>query len=165
MNSEITVGLDSAEIEQKIVDNAYTFFCDKIIDNDKLLREATIIFEGKTATAYSRVIYVASCAGDIDLVGNEIPNKNYINDVQEHYDELLPSFIKVTKRGKRTKKFVLFKKNKVLVDLYIYRPIEYKHTHYILFYILFGRDCKIFYGISLDDEYTVIDYRTRNFTF
>lgn len=146
------------ELEQTIVDNSYTYFCDRIIDNDEFLAEATIIFSGKTATAYSRVIYVANCAGDIDLIRNIIPNRDYINALQEHYDLLPPDYLKVTNTGKRTKKFVLLKKNKILVDLYIFRPIRYKDTYYILYYILFGRDFKIFYGISLDNDYQVIDY-------
>ena len=152
------------EYEQKIVDNSFTFFCDRIIDNDEFLSEVTIIFGGKTATAYSRVVHVANCAGDIDLILNEIPNREYINRLQEHYDRLPPAYKKVSVKNKRTKKFVLLKKNRILVDLYIFRPIEYRNTYYILYYILFGKDFKIFYGISLDDDYQVIDYCTRSYS-
>ncbi len=151
--------------EQTIVDNSYTFFCDRIIDNEEDLSGVTIIFNGKTATAYSRVIHIANCAGDIDLVRDEIPNEEYLHRLQDHYDRLPPKFIKVSNTGKRTRKFVLFPQKKIICNLYIFRPIQYKNTYYILYYILFDRDYKIFYGISLDDDYNVIDYCTKSYPF
>jgi len=150
--------------EQEIVDNSYTFFCEQIIDSDENLTDVTIRFNGKTSTAYSRVIYVANCLGDIDLVTNQIPNRDYIYDLQEHYDKMPPHYIKVSDLDSRTKKFVFKKSNKILADLYIFRPIVYRDYHYILFYILFGKEFKIFYGIRLDEEHQVIDFCTKAYS-
>ena len=149
------------EIEQKLVDNSYLFFCDKIIDSDTSLADATIVFEGRTASAYSPVIYVADCTGDVDMVKNSIPNRDYIDRLQAHYDELPPEYREVTDHDKRTKKFILFPGKKVICYLNIYRPIDYKGKYYVLFYVLFEKEQKLFYSISLDDDYQVIDFCAR----
>ncbi len=149
------------EIEQKLIDNSYIFFCDRIIDSDSNLKEAAIIFDGNTATAYSRVIHVANCAGDIDLIRNVIPNREYLDRLQAHYDHLPPEYLKVSDISKRTRKFVLMPRKRVICELYIFRPIEYRNVYYILYYVLFEKELKILYGISLDDDYQVIDYCTK----
>jgi len=149
------------EIEQKLVDNSYIFFCDRIIDSDTSLAEATILFEGKTASAYSPVIYVADCAGDADMVNNRIPNRDYIDRLQAHYDHLPPEYREVSDISKRTKKFILFPGKKEICYLNIYRPIDYKGKYYVLFYVLFEKEQKLFYSISLDDDYQVIDFCAR----
>ncbi|MEE4257782.1 MAG: hypothetical protein V2I47_12155 [Bacteroidales bacterium] len=146
------------EVEQKLVDNSYVFFCDRIIESDTSLAGATIIFEGKTTPVYSPVIYVADCAGDIDMVKNRIPDRDYIDRLQEHYDRLPPEYREVTDIDKRTKKFVLFPGKKTICYLNIYRPIDYKGKYYVLYYILFEKEQKLFYSISLDDDYQVIDF-------
>jgi hypothetical protein len=151
------------EVEKKLVNNSYIFFCDKIIDTDTSLAGATILFEGKTTTAYSPVIYIADCAGDIDMVSNHIPNRDYINRLQAHYDELPPEYNEVTDLSKRTKKYVLLPGKKTICYLNIYRPIHYKGKYYVLFYILFEREQKLFYSISLDDDFEVIDFCTKRY--
>ena len=78
------------EVEKTLVINSYNFFCEKIIDADTSLAGATILFEGKTTPVYSPVIYVADCAGDVDIVNNNIPDRDYIYTLQAHYDELPP---------------------------------------------------------------------------
>ena len=145
-------------MEQKLVENSYNFFCERLIDSDTSLREATIIFEGKTVNVYSPVIYIADCAGDVDMVNNYIPDKDYINALQAHYEELPREYIEITEMNKRTKKFVLLPGKKVICYLHIYRPIHYKGKYYILYYILFEREQKLFYSISLDDDFQVIDF-------
>jgi hypothetical protein len=151
------------EVEKTLVNNSYIFFCDKIIDSDTSLAGATIVFEGKTTTAYSPVIYIADCAGDIDMVTNHIPNRDYINRLQAHYDELPPEYSEVTDMNKRTKKFVLLPGKKNICYLNIYRPIHYKGKYYVLFYILFEREQKLFYSFSLDDDFEVIDFCTKRY--
>lgn len=149
------------EVEQKLVKNSYNFFCERIIDSDTSLAGATILFEGKTTTAYSPVIYIADCAGDVDMVNNHIPNRDYINRLQAHYDQLPPDYSVVTDMNKRTKKCILIPGKKTICYLNIYRPIHYKGKYYILFYILFEREQKLFYSISLGDDYEVIDFCTK----
>ena len=146
------------EVEQKLVDNSYIFFCDRIIESDTSLAGATIIFEGKTTPVYSPVIYVADCKGDVDMVNNRIPDRDYIDRLQAHYDQLPLEFREVTDIDKRTKKFVLFPGKKTICYLNIYRPIDYKGKYYVLYYILFEKEQKLFYSISLDDDYQVIDF-------
>jgi hypothetical protein len=154
------------DIERKAVENSYAFFCSRIIDSDSSLAEATIIFNGRTASAYSRVIYIADCIGDIDLLSNYIPNEGYLERLQAHYDMLPPECHEVSHPGKRTKKFVLFpNRHDDLCNLYIYRPIEYRGTFYVLYYVLFKGEFKKIYGISLDDGLNVIDYCSKRYEF
>jgi len=149
------------EVEQKLIDNSFIFFCDRIIDSDTSLAGATIIFEGKTTPVYSPVIYIADCAGDIDMVKNRIPNRDFIDRLQAHYDQLPLEYREITDVDKRTKKFVLFPGKKVICYLNIYRPIDYKGKYYVLYYILFEKEQKLFYSISLDEDYQVIDFCTK----
>jgi len=151
------------EVEQTLVINSYNYFCEKIIDADTSLAGATILFEGKTTPVYSPVIYVADCAGDVDMVNNNIPDKDYINSLQAHYDELPPECSEVSETSKRTKKFVLVPGKKIICYLNIYRPIHYKGNYYILFYVLFEQEQELFYSISLDDDFEVIDYCMKSY--
>lgn len=116
-----------------IEEKAVNYFCDYVLKDVTQIRQFKIWFNGATNGKPSKIYDVANCLGDINLFKDSIPNKAYLDSLEQIYSQTKSRVIKITPMNKCFSKRSIFKKKGY--RLYLYNPIGYKGNYCVEFFL------------------------------
>jgi hypothetical protein len=122
----------SNEFEYKAIE----FFCDNINSIIPGLEISNIRFSGKTKAAPSNVFNVADCIGEINLLKDSIPNKIFLDSLDQSFNTFNYPEIKTGRKCfiSTNRLFDVF--NKSVYTLNLFNNIEYKGNTYVELYLI-----------------------------
>lgn len=116
-------------IEEKAVD----YFCNHVLINEPQLNKLKIYFDGVTNGKPSNVYDVAFCLGDINLFKDSIPNKIYLDSLEQEFSQRKMNVIKINNRYKQLSKRSLFRRSGYRLSLY--NAIKYNGIYCVEFFL------------------------------
>ena len=118
----------NAQAPENLESKAVNYLLENMTSIDKNLEHVKIYYKKTTDGRPTKVFAVAHGVGDINLVKDSIPNKDYLNQLDDGNNNI-PSSFQVKKldivNNKRNKK------GKIKNELSVFNAIEYKGNMYV----------------------------------
>lgn len=110
---------------------ALKYFCSNIGGARFELEKQKIVFSNKTEGRPSYVYYIADCLGEINFLKDSIPIMDYLDSLDDFYNEKSFEVFEVRHDCKYLRKRAVFFLNKRIYKLHLYNAIEYKSYSYV----------------------------------
>jgi len=146
-----------------IEEKAVNYFCDYVLKDVKQISQSKILFNGATNGKPSRIYDVADCLGDINLFKDSIPNKAYLDSLEQKYSQTKSRVIKIAPINECFSKRSIFKK--IDYGLYLYNAIEYKGNYYVEFFLANKEFDTYTIIVTLDTNLVPLNYCVKALTY
>ncbi len=131
---------------------AVKYFCEHISEINKDFIDTKIRFKGYTLEKYSRVYKIASCESDINLFKDSIPNKNYLDSLEQVYIIKEANKIKIEYLNKNLKRHIFAPFNRKIYTMHVFNAIEYDNFYYVEIYLVNRGMATWSIGVKFDKE-------------
>jgi hypothetical protein len=136
-----------------VEEKAFKYFCDQVLLQETRINQFRIWFDGSTNGKPSKIYDVANCLKHINLLKDSIPNKAYLDSIEQKYAQTKSNIIKISTPCKRFSKQTLFKKNGY--RLYLYNAIEYNGNYCVEFLLANKKNSTYTIIVTLDKNLLV----------
>lgn len=159
------IKLGSAQItnHSTIEEKAVKYFCDQVLTKETPINKLKIQFDGATNGKPSKVYDVANCLGDINLLKDSIPNRIYLDSLEQKLSQRKRTVIKISTRCEQLSKHSLFKKSDY--RLYLYNAIEYNGIYCVEFFLANKKNSTYTIVVSLDKNLVPLNYCIKAITY
>jgi hypothetical protein len=110
---------------------ALKYFCINILKNEKVFENQEINFDYKTEGKPSYVYYIADCIGEINLFKDSIPNRHYLDSIENVLNDKTYKVLRISYRCHCLKKITVTPSKKSTYRLHLFNAIEYKNHDYV----------------------------------
>jgi hypothetical protein len=154
----------NAQAQDKVVEEkALEYFCKNVMQINKHIVDFDIKFSGKTQPKPCNIYILAHCIGEINLLKDSIPIKNYLDSI---YKINCKSKLKVKKLYSHCSFFKKRSFAKRACTLYVFESIEYKGYFYVELYLFNKRGNSCIFCVKFDkDNKNVIGHYIKYITY
>lgn len=146
-----------------IEEKAVNYFCNYVLKDVTQISQSKIWFNGATNGKPSNIYDVANCLGDINLFKDSIPNKAYLDSLEQKYSQTKSNVIKIAHINECFSKRSIFKKKDY--GLYLYNAIEYKGNYCIEFFLANKEFNTYTIVVTLDTNLVPLNYCVKAITY
>lgn len=145
-----------------IEEKAVRYFCDQVLIKETRISQLKIQFDGATNGKPSKVYDVANCLKDINLFKDSIPNRVYLDSLEQKYSQTKSNIIKISTRCEQFYKRSL-KRNDY--RLYLYNAIEYNGNYCVEFFLANKKSSTYTIVVTLDKNLVPFNYCIKAITY
>ena len=146
-----------------IEEKAVKYFCENVLTKETQINQLKIQFDGATNGKPSKVYDVANCLGDINLLKDSIPNKIYLDSLEQQLSQRKSSVIKINTRCELLSEHSLFKNSDY--RLYLYNAIEYNGIYCVEFFLANKKNSTYTIIVTLDKNSVPLNYCIKAITY
>ena len=125
-----SIGYSQTNFEEK----AISYFCIDIIEQIPLLKDVDIVFKGHTNGRPARIYDVADCLGNINLIKDSIPNRKFLDNLENELSKIEFNKRKIDVTCNKFKKNVFLKRD--FYYMIVYESIRYNEREVVEIFLL-----------------------------
>ena len=163
LHSFIMLGYAQTTDHSTIEEKAVKYFCDHVLIKEKQINQLKIQFDGATNGKPSKVYDVANCLGDINLLKDSIPNRIYLDSLEQKLSQRKRTVIKISTECEQLSKHSLFGKSNY--RLYLYNTIEYNGIYCVEFFLANKENSTYTIIVTLDKNLVPFNYYIKAITY
>lgn len=148
VNFTIAQDFKSGDLEKK----ALKYFCENISEIKQTLTKNQIRFKGATIGKYSNVYDIADCKKDISLITDSIPDKLYLDSLNNFYKSKVVGPLTMNYECTFLKKKIFAPFNKYIYTLHLFHAINYKDFYFVEIYLVNKNKETWIVGIKFDKK-------------
>lgn len=156
LQSFVMLGYAQVTNPVTIEEKAVKYFCDQVLITETLINQFKIQFDGATNGIPSKVYDVANCLGHINLIKDSIPNKIYLDSLEQEFSQRERTVIRINAGCGQLSKRFLFKRSGY--RLYLYNAIEYNGIYCVEFFLANRGNSTYTIIVTLDKNLVPLSY-------